>query len=95
MFESAVAKYLFYFGMSGLGYLGLSKFCENAGVQEPLAATARGAISFAKNLRSEFAGANEDQRALAEMAARKAYAEVLAANTQPGTPYKGTTPVTK
>lgn len=92
--ETALAKAFFYFGMGGLGYLGVSKFCENAGVQEPLAATARGALSFAKNLSSEFAGVDGERRLLAEMAARRAYAEVLASNTQPGN-YQGTTPVTK
>ncbi len=96
--ETAIAKGLFYFGMAGLGYMGVSKFCENAGVQEPLAATARAALRFCGNLSSEFRMTPEQAaaQAQAEMAAREAYALALAKATQStGCNTQGVTPCTK
>lgn len=93
--ESAIAKALLYFGAAGLGYMGLSKFCENAGIAEPLSSTVRSAIAFSKNLSREFSGPESERQLAAEMAARRAYAAALAENAQVGDPLQSNSPVTK
>jgi len=81
--EAAVIKGCAIVGATALGYLAVDRFCANAGVQEPLAGTTRAAIRFCRNLSYEFGcnGDSDEQRALrasAEMAARRAYANVMA-----------------
>ena len=93
--ETAVVKAALCLGGIGLGYMGLDCFCKNAGIQEPISAVARGAIAFTRNLHSEFSGVSAEQRALAEMAARRAYAQALADAAQQGTPTVSNSPVTQ
>lgn len=94
MFETAAAKWLFYIGMGGLGYLGVSKFCENAGVQEPIAGSCKAALRFCGKLGNEF-NADPAAKALAEMAAREAYALALAKACTGTSTMQGATPCTK
>lgn len=81
--ETAAVKAALYVGAAAVGYLALDRFCDNAGIQEPLSATAKVAVRFCKNLSNEFncGGDSADMRALrarAEIAAREAYANVMA-----------------
>lgn len=98
--ETFAAKAALCVASGALGYLALDRFCQNAGIQEPLSATARVAFKFCGNLNNEFnsgscSGLSNEQKAIAEMAAREAYALALAKATPAGGSSQGVTICTK